>query len=178
MRRYSLLLLLLGNAVMIYVMIVTGAPLKIPTDTPKGILDLEFAYNTSKTAIVTTAWAPHDAVDNISAAKINTYFDFLFIFFYTSFLFFTCEKIARISSGKFRKAGVLIASGVIYAGLLDIVENSGMLMTLSGHSSPIIALVTAVCSVIKWLLALSAVLYCLAGLIYSITTKKTKSLLA
>jgi len=170
MKKYWLLFLLIGTAVMIVVMTKTGAPLKTPA-TPKGILDLEFAYNTTKTTIVTTAWAG----DNISAAKTNTYLDFIFLLFYSLFLFFTSDKIARITKSK---VGKFIANGAIYAGILDIVENAGMLMTLSGNTSDTTALLTTTCSVIKWALALLAAAYCLAGFIYCISKKKMGSLLA
>ena len=174
MKKYSLLFLLIGTAIMIVVMTKTGATLKT-TATPKGILDLEFAYNTSKVATVTTAWAG----ENINAAKTNTYLDFIFLIFYSLFLFFTCKKIARCSNGWFSKAGMLLANGALIAGFLDVLENVGMLYTLSGnYCSGTVALLTTTCSLIKWALALLAAAYCLAGLIYLISQKKLRSLLA
>jgi hypothetical protein len=161
---------------MIVVMAKTGVTLKTAA-TPNGILDLEFANTASKAAIVTRAWTP-GAVDNISAAKTNTYLDFIFLVFYSLFLFFAGKKIARISNSTFGKAGLLIAKGALVAGFLDILENAGMLYTLSGHSSGTIALFTAICAMIKWGLALSAAMYCLAGLIYLLSQQKLRSLLA
>jgi hypothetical protein len=177
MKKYVLLILLAGTAVMIVVMTKTGATLKT-TVTPKGILDLEFANTISKAMIVTRAWAPAGSTDNINAAKINTYLDFIFLIFYSLFLFFTCKKIGRISSGSFGKAGMLIAKGALIAGFLDILENAGMLYTLSGHLSGDITLFTTTCSRIKWGLALIAVLYCLSGLVYLVSQQKLRSLLA
>ena len=174
MKKYWLLLLLIGTGIMIVVMAKTGATLKTP-DTPKGILDLEFAYNSSKTATVLNAWAPNGNVDNISAAKINTYLDFIFLFFYSFFLFFTCDKIARITKSKL---GAFIANGALYAGILDVVENAGMLMTLSGGASGTTAFITTFCSVIKWALAIAAVLYLLGGCIQLLLQKKFSLLLA
>ena len=172
-----LLFLLLGTFVMIFVVIETGATLKTPA-TPKGILDLEFACNTAKATIVTTAWTPNNAIDNISAAKTNTYLDFIFLFFYSLFLFFTSKKIARISGGWFGKAGLLLAKGALVAGILDVLENAGMLYTLSGNFSGTVTLFTTTCSLIKWGLALLAAGYCFIGLIYLIVQKKIKLLLA
>jgi hypothetical protein len=177
MKKYSLLFLLLGTLVMIVVMTKTGATLKTPA-TPKGILDLEFAYNTSKADIVTTAWAPTETINNIGAAKINTLLDFIFLFFYALFLFFTCKKMARLSNGAFSKAGMLLANGALAAGFLDVLENAGMLYTLSGPASGTVALFTTICSAIKWVLALLAAVYCLAGLFYTISQKKMSALLA
>jgi hypothetical protein len=177
MKKYLLLLLLIGTIIMIVIMIKTGATLKTAV-TPKGILDLEFAYNSTKTTTVTNAWAANNIVDNIAAAKINTYFDFIFLFFYSLFLFFTCNKIARFSTGAFSKAGLLIAKGALLAGILDVAENAGMLVTLSGSALSSVAFITTSCAVIKWGLALLAVIYCLAGLIGLILHKKINLLFA
>ena len=174
MKKYKLLLLLIGTAVMIVVMAKTGATLKTPT-TPKGILDLEFACNSTKTATVLNAWAPNDTIDNISAAKNNTYYDFIFLFFYSPFLFFACKKIAAITNSKI---GVPIATAALCAGILDIFENAGMLLTLSNHSAANIAMLTTTISIIKWVLAIAAVIYLLAGLVQLIVQKKLHLLLA
>lgn len=150
---------------MMVVMAKTGAPLKTPA-TPLGILDLEFAYDSSKAAAVINAWMPVDASPGIiPAAKTNTYFDFLFLFFYSFFLFLACRRIADHSGGLIQKAGNLIASGALLAGLFDIIENLGMLVTLGGHVSGTIAFLTTFFSVIKWILALAAVLYMLSGML-------------
>ncbi len=143
----------------------TSATLKT-TATPCGILNLEFAYNTTKTAGVINAWEPNN---NITVAKNNTYYDFIFLAFYATFLFFTCKKIAEIKNSN---TGLLIANGAIAAGILDIAENAGMLFTLSGNVSGTVGFITTVCSLIKWVLVITAVAYCLAGIVYIILHKK------
>lgn len=152
----------------------TGATLKTP-QTPKGILDLEFAYNSTKTTTVLNAWAPDNNINNIATAKNNTYYDFIFLLFYSPFLFFTGKKIALLTNSKI---GLMIAKGALWAGSLDIFENAGMLLTLSGHSTESIALLTTIISVIKWALAIAAVVYLLIGLIKLIVNKKIGLLLA
>jgi hypothetical protein len=161
MKKYTIPFFLLGSVVMIYVMAKTGAPLKTPA-TLHGILDLEFAYNAEKTTVVINAWA---SLDNIVAAKLNTWLDFLFLFFYSLFLFFACKKIAGTFHGMVAKSGQLIAKGALVAGFLDILENMGMLIALNGHISGSIALCTTFVSVIKWVLAIMALLYVLTGVI-------------
>jgi hypothetical protein len=74
--------------------------------------------------------------------------------------------------------GILLAKGALAAGFLDIMENAGMLYSLSGHLSGGITLFTTVCSLVKWGLALLAAAYCLIGLIYIISQQKIRSLLA
>lgn len=163
MKKLLLPFFLLGTLIMMIVMAKIGATLKPAT--AHGILDLEFAYNTSKTTAVLDAWSPATGVDNITAAKTNTCWDFLFLFFYSGFLFLACKKIAASISGPVAKAGRIIAVGALLAGFLDILENAGMLLTLSNHGSSAIAFSTTAISIVKWLLALIAVLYVLTGLI-------------
>ncbi|HMU11537.1 MAG TPA: hypothetical protein PKC54_16105 [Ferruginibacter sp.] len=164
MKKRLLPLFFVGTILLIVVMAKTGAALKTDA-TPHGILDLEFAYDITKTSVVVNAWAPVNGLDNIAAAKTNTYFDFLFLFFYSIFLFLACRKITQQVKGPVAKAGNIIATGSLLAGLLDILENLGMLITLGGHVSGPIAFLTTFFSVIKWALAIMAVLYVLTGLL-------------
>jgi hypothetical protein len=161
MKKILLPFLFVGTILMIFVMGKTGATLKT-IETPKGILDLEFAYNKTKITNIVNAWSPNAIVDNISKAKINTYLDFIFLAFYASFLFFGCKKIAESSKSNI---GLWIAKGALLAGLLDIFENIGMLISLSGNVYDIIAVVTTFCATVKWVLAFLAILYMLIGII-------------
>ena len=160
MKTINWIFLVAGTVIMIYVMTVTGKPLKMPA-TPLGILNLEFAYNASKTGAVMAAWSIPglNGIDTVQAAIRNTWLDFVFLFFYSLFLFYCCKTIAESFSGFIQKTGKVLALGALYAGLLDIAENAGMLFTLNGFSSNGIALCTTICSVIKWILALSALAY-------------------
>ncbi len=148
---------------MIFVMVKTGAPLKTPA-TPKGILDLEFACDKQRTDIVLTAWA----VDNkIEAATQNTLWDFVFLFFYSLFLFFCCKKLMTkfVPTNWKHNAGKFFANAAIAAGLLDVGENLGMLQTLGGNGSDTVSLVTVICSLIKWTLVLLVIAYVLIALL-------------
>ncbi|MBL0146890.1 MAG: hypothetical protein IPP48_15395 [Chitinophagaceae bacterium] len=174
MKKLTIPVLFIGTLVMITVMAKTGASLKTST-TPKGILNLEFAYDTVKTNTILNAWAATPAVNNIEAAKNNTYYDFLFLSFYALFLFFICKKIAQLNHSKI---GLLIANGALAAGVLDIAENLGMLATLSNHSSNTIALFTTFFAAVKWVLAIIAVLYVLVGVVSLIMQKKLNQLMA
>ncbi len=164
MKKLLLPFFFLGTIAMMIVMAKTGATLKTAT-TPMGILDLEFAYNTTKTTAIINAWAPTTALDNIAVAKVNTYWDFLFLFFYAGFLFMACKKIAAKIKGPVAKAGSIIAKAALLASFLDIIENAGMLLTLNNQGSSSIAFCTTFISIIKWVLAIIAVLYVLTGLL-------------
>jgi hypothetical protein len=174
MKKLLLPFLLIGTMVMIVIMAKTGATLKTPT-TSKGILNLEFAYDTVKTNSIIKAWAPTSTSNNIRTAKNNTYWDFVFLFFYSLFLFYSCKKLAQINTSKI---GLLIAKGALLAGVLDIGENMGMLVTLSNLSSNTIAMLTTILATIKWLLVIIAVLYLLWNIVKLGLNKNLKALTA
>ena len=149
---------------MMYLMAQTSALLKTPV-TPAGIINLELANNTAKTTAIINAWAPNADSDKINVAKINTYWDLLFLFFYAGLLYLLCSLVADNSTGKAVKIGHLIANGAILAGITDVMENTGMLFSLNGLISPIVSFCTAFFSVIKWSLVTIAILYSIGGLL-------------
>ena len=156
-------LFLLGTACMMYIMSQTSALLKTP-QTKMGIIDLELAHTSAKTNAIIAAWAPAAGTDRIDLARINTYWDLLFLFFYAGLLYLLCQFVSENTPGAMSRAGRLIASAAIIAGIADIMENTGMLFSLSGQVSALISFCTATFSVIKWSLVVIALLYALVGL--------------
>lgn len=173
MKKFLIPFFLIGSLVMIYVMAKTGQPLKTPV-TPQGILNLEFAYNNDKVNTIVNNWTSINTVDTIAAAKLNTWLDFIFLFFYSGFLFIASKRISGLFGGGFGKAGKFIGKAALFAGFLDILENIGMLLSLSGRGSDTIAFCTTFVSIIKWGLALLAVLYVLTGAIGLLRKRLTR----
>ncbi|MEO6732814.1 MAG: hypothetical protein ABIN01_16445 [Ferruginibacter sp.] len=161
-----------GTLMMTLVMMNSGAALKTSA-TPKGIVDLEFANNAEKALVVINAWTGKNYEDTINKAKNNTLFDFIFLFFYAGFLYYSCKLIAGSYNGFLFKTGRLIAGGAIAAGVLDVFENIGMLLTLNGHVSNDTTLMTFVFSIAKWILVLAAVLYLLVGGLFLLYRQKS-----
>jgi len=162
MRKYFFLFVSIGTLLMMIVMQQTGAPLKTKA-TPYGILDLEFASTSVKAAAVIDAWGKTETSDNIQAAKLNTELDFIFLFFYSVFLHQACRAIARLYKGAISNIGLIAANAAIAAGVLDILENIGMLLTLHHYINSTVCLLTFSFSVTKWVLALFALVYILAA---------------
>ncbi len=160
MRKYFFPIVAVGSLVMVILMSKTSATLKTPA-TPLGILNLEFAYNAAKAGTVLNAWQPNERIDNIEIAKFNTWLDFIFLFFYSLFLYKASKMLSGTYKGTLQKTGLLLANGAILASLLDIMENAGMLFTLQGNINNTILLLTTAVSIIKWILALAAVAYLL-----------------
>lgn len=175
MQRFFLPFFLTGTMIMVFVMGKTGAPLKT-TATPNGILNLEFAYNKVKVQEVVDAWtfsAIH-STDNIRVAQVNTWWDFIFLFFYAPLLFLLLKKIsARFSqTSHLHKIARLLTIPALLAGALDIIENFGMLQSLGGNISTGIALITFIPSLIKWLLVVCIIAFLLYAIPTAFFTKK------
>ena len=169
LKNRRLIILLAGTLLMTVVMTIHGASLKTPS-TPKGILNLEFAYNTAQASSVLNAWAATSATNNIIQAKMNTWLDFIYLFFYSLFFFDACQLLASSFSGSIRITGNLLAKGALIAGLLDILENTGMLLTLNGQLSEYTTLLTFIFSISKWALVIAAIMY--VALMGSILVKR------
>ena len=156
MKKILIALFLLAGTIFVFVqMRPTGKKLNTP-ETRLGILNLEFAYNNYHTSKVLHAWMPEE---KITAAKQNTYIDFGLLFFYAFFLFYSCKNLAKKFSGMICNIGVFLSKAAIIAGFLDVIENTGMLVTLGGNQSAAVSLITATCASIKWLLAILGILY-------------------
>ena len=76
-------LLFIGTIIMVVVMGQTSAPLKTAARY-KNIVWLELAYNNQQTGNILNDWGS----SNIEVLKINTYFDFIFIFFLCALFIF------------------------------------------------------------------------------------------
>lgn len=168
MKKFLLPIFLIGTILTQVVVFRTGTTLKT-TETPIGVINLEFAYNTIRTDAIMKSWSMANGIDNIKVVKINTYYDFLFLFFYAGFLFLACKKIATLNTNK---TGLWIARGALLAGLFDVFENFGMLYTLSGHNNNLVTLFTAIFASIKFLLVIIAILYLLFGLLMRLVRKR------
>ena len=157
-KNIRLLILLAGTILMTIVMTIHGASLKTPS-TPKGILNLEFAYTTVQAASALNAWTVTGTSNNVFQAKMNTWLDFIYLFFYSLFFFHACQLLASSFSGIIQITGSLLAKGALIAGMLDILENTGMLLTLNGHLSQYTTLLTFIFSISKWILVIAAIIY-------------------
>jgi len=162
---------------MIIVMGKTGKPLKT-IETPNGILNLEFAYSPQKANAVIAAWTKSETqpVDIISAAKCNTWWDFVFIFFYASFLYLACLQIADTFRYKnfIYRTGKLLSRLIIVEVMLDVLENIGMFQVLNGNTSGYVTYFTTGCSIIKWMLVIIVILFVVIAGGYALIINKGK----
>ncbi len=161
---------LAGTIIMMVVMFITGRPLKTAT-TPGGILSLEFANTRTEVKEILLAWekTSMEKPAVIDAAKLNTYLDFIFLFFYSLFLYSCCLRLAgKAGQGNsFSKISRRIAPLALVAGGLDIVENAGILKSLQGAPTDSVAKITAFCATLKFGLVIFVLVFIGGGIIYS-----------
>ena len=148
------------------VMVFTGASLRTPA-TPHGIIDLELASDSAVVQNIINFWT--NDISNprnlVADAKLNTWLDFLFIVSYTVLLLGLILAVKKYypQNKFFQVVGRWLISLPVAIALLDIFENTGMLISLSGQVSDSAALFTSVASTIKWVMLGICVIYIAAG---------------
>jgi hypothetical protein len=160
MKRYILIIFGIGVLAMLYIMMKTGEPLKTP-ETPIGILNLELAKDTIETNRILKIWSKTPILSTkpiIDSAKNNTYWDFLFIVFYAGFFAIGNSLLSEKMRGNFIKICDWASFAAVLAGLLDCLENWGILRCLEGHVSPTLSLSIWLFATIKFVLIGSSIL--------------------
>jgi hypothetical protein len=172
-QKRSFYFLLAGTIIMMLAMYCSGKPLQT-AETPAGIVALELAPTKAKAESILSSWKKASAANYniVTSAKMNTWFDFIFLFFYSCFL---CSCLLLLAARLHNKIGhvlKLAAPVILFAGLMDIFENAGMLLTLGGFSNDIVVGITFTCALIKWIIVLATLLLLIyASLLYIVSIK-------
>ncbi len=146
---YLVFFLFAGTIIMIGLMRWHGNSLtKIPA-TKAGIVALEFAKTKQRAEEITITWSNAGLQQH---AINNTRIDFIFIFFYSLFLFSGNWLFAIKQPSFIKKTTQLIALGGLVAGLLDITENFFLLKMLHFNISNSEATITWWLAAIKFTL--------------------------
>lgn len=157
----TLLPLFIGTITLIIILQQQGKVLRTPK-TKWGIVSLELAKTKEEADIVLNTWE-QEIINGTSIARKNIRLDFIFIFFYSLYLFAACRKIRYHSQKWQKKAGKNFAYMALAAGCFDVAENILMLKALNGNYDVITTLITFVCAVTKFALAGFAVVYIFLG---------------
>ena len=135
------------------------------TEAPSGIVSLELACAASKAADIIRSWAG----DKHQIAVDQVLFDFIFILGYACFGLYLGFKAADRARGRgvmrLARAAAAAGIGALAAGVLDCLENIGLLLMLGGHVSPATAFFTSLFATTKFaLLAVAAIVVLAAAL--------------
>lgn len=145
----NLLLSFLVLIAMIVVMRWQGSSLITP-QSPKGIIDLEFAKTPGRFQQLQFFWNHEIVLQNI-------YLDFLFILAYTWFLVTACKAVNNSKSN-------LFSALAISAGAFDVLENFLMILVWNERFSPSVLQIVFYVAAIKFLFAVIVIGYLILSL--------------
>jgi hypothetical protein len=126
-----ILAFLTGTVVLLILLRVQGSSL-VNEQAPAGIVSFELAGSRTKAEAISSAW---ESEGRTKTALGNIRLDYLFIPFYSLFLYMSCGTLATGSSSRSRRPGVWIAFGSLLAGMLDVFENLVMSAQIKGGIS-------------------------------------------
>jgi hypothetical protein len=144
--------LVISLLILVAMIIVTrwqGSDLVSP-QSPKGIIDLEFAKTDQKLLQLQFFWNHETVLQNI-------YLDFLFILAYTWFLVTACRAMNNSKSNLF--SGLAIS-----AAAFDVLENFLMILVWNERFSPSVLQVVFYVAAIKFLLVIVVIGYLILSL--------------
>jgi hypothetical protein len=153
-----ILAFLTGTAVLLALLRIQGGPL-VNEQAPAGIVSFELAGSRTKAEAIASAW---ESEGKMKTALGNIRLDYLFIPFYSLFLYIACGTLATGRVNGSRRTGVWIAFGSLLAGMLDVFENLVMSAQIKGNISNAGVLATTLLASAKFVLVGAAVIYILA----------------
>lgn len=168
--RTLLIISAISTSVMMLIMILHGAPLKIPGFTPYGMISLEFAGTVSRATEIYQNWYP----DLTALAIKNIRIDFLFLISYGIFLCTCCLILSRYYSGAWSRAGRWLSALMITAAAFDALENTLMFSALVGHIRKELIASMYMFASIKFLLVALGIVYIVFSLIGRLFIPKKK----
>ncbi len=131
--------ILLAGTVLLMLLLSAGNGPLITGEAPRGGLSLELPASGLDVQLMLWSW---DVRDVLEVARHQIQLDFVFIVFYAGLLIYAClrlgQKLARAGGGGRTVARVGVCAAAA-AGLLDAVENIGMLRLIAagyGHAPP------------------------------------------
>jgi len=165
--------LLALTLVLMIVFSITGAPLNTEA-APYGVISFELAGSLER---VNTIFASWDAAARERAA-FGLGLDYFFIPVYATAIALGCALASRSLKARqwpLESLGAIISWGLLLAGLLDIIENIALTITLfSAPSAPYPQIATA-CAALKFTLIFLALVYAHYGAAVTLLPKPSKN---
>ena len=157
MTNIKIYMTLLSGTIFLFLLLrIQGAKLINEQHAPMGIVSLELAPTPEKAKDLVHFWQQEGLMGK---AYRNILWDYLFIPFYMLFFYSLCGSISVRLKGPGAKWGVLLAFGALMAGILDVLENCLMLLTLSKTPNTYITILTSIFASAKFLLLALCLLY-------------------
>jgi len=134
---------------------ITGAPLVNQT-APAGIVSFELVGDLVGSQAIMNSWTG----ETLTWAGINMGLDFLFLTLYGITIALGCLLQANQASNPMvRKLGVWLAVGVLFASVLDIIENVSLVLLLTGSENAVLPQLARAVAIPKFALVFLALAY-------------------
>ena len=150
---------------------VTGAPLKTEA-VPGGIVTFELIGTIEGSREIINSW--QGVV--MTYAGINMGLDFLFLTLYGITIALACMIVSDrlpVNMVMLKQIGVWLAVAVVFAAILDVIENIALIKLLLGSQNTMLPILAKWCAIPKFGLVLLALLYPVGGII--INSRKSHS---
>lgn len=142
-----------------------------PSLMPFSIIGFEFAGTPEQARLMINTWQEKDVLDSV---YFLIGFDYLFMIAYSAFLWLACSVVADGFSGRLQTVITFVAWLQPLAGLLDAVENLSLYQMVAGSAKPIWPMLSVVCAIPKFTIALTGVtVFLVGGILQGISKKKT-----
>lgn len=134
---------------------------------PLGIINFELITNFNEAKLMI-------ALVGKQTLQLNITIDFIFIVSYSMFFFYCCKAIMQYcTTSLLKNIGFVFLEISVLVGVLDLIENIAMLITLGGYGSNTSVLITRLAALSKFALAAIIIGYIfIATLIIKIFVKK------
>ncbi len=162
----TILLFLFGTITMAVLLRFQGKPLNT-SHAPLGIVSMELANTLNKTNAVVSDWKSGFS----DVFYQNVLLDFLFICLYGG-LFYSLSRYFAIHFPSLKKAGIHFSRLAIVAALLDVFENSLMLVSFSGHVHSLISFFTFLFASLKFILLAAIIVFLLFAWVFTRRLRK------
>lgn len=171
-RRQFFPVALVTTLLMLFILTWVGQPLITPV-APNGIISYEFAGSSNRAREILNSWGEAGRLH----AAFSLGLDFLFIIAYVTAISLAClwaGDLLRKHSLPLSGLGLALAWSVCLAGVLDGIENIGLIVILLANGSSPWPQLAAACAAVKFLLILLALFYAVyAGLAWVAVPKRT-----
>jgi hypothetical protein len=146
----------------------------LPSGAP-GIIEFEFVRNAHRTARFLAEWG----ADGRATVRLSLIVDYGFMVSYGAFV--TLAGLATRDFGREHGLRALASAGRVVpwfataAAVFDAGENAFLLWTVGGDGGSAAPVLATVCSIVKWVLIVTAVGYVLWGLVARLQAVKSGS---
>ncbi len=131
----KILLLLLISTLIIFLIlnIAVFSPVEsaLQSKSGYGVLDFEFAWTSAQIEKIFDAWGRN----GMQKEAMVTYWDFLYLTCYSTFIFAILLLTSRQIQGKIQNLGIYASLTPIAAGIFDSIENVNLLLMISDDAS-------------------------------------------